>query len=282
MSAHPLAIGERFQWVASALAKQSDSLARSLPPGLPVSRFTQIATNALRRNPVLLQCYLQTIVDAVIFSADMGLEIGGPTGEAYIVPFWNGKRKRKEAKFIPGYRGLIKLALEDDTVTGIEAQVVRDGDRFDYEYGTESFLRHKPSETEVGPVTYAYAIAQKRGARAQFQVLSRTQLDAVRDEVKRKAGASWQYSPWVTKEDEMQRKTVVRNLAKYLDLRADKLHKAIASEDEDSYGSLPLDDTSKRDDAVARAREGAGANRIPDSVQDAEWEDNDAFLGDEP
>lgn len=230
-------IDQRLKWIADNLKARTSALAKVLPPSLPVERFQQVAVNALRRNPELFRCTVESIFDAIVFAADMGLEIGGPTGESYIVPYGS------KASFVAGYRGLIKLALESPNVTGIQAQVVRDGDAFSYEYGTDGFLTHRPLTGNTGNVVVAWAMADKVTGRSQFHVMDRLALDRI--QAKAKGG------PWRTDEVEMQRKTVVRNLCKYLDLRTDKLARAIAEEDRHAEPEVTIA-SSGRAEALTR------------------------------
>jgi hypothetical protein len=69
-------------------------------------------------------------------AAVLGLEVDGVTGQAYLIPF-AGK-----AQLVIGYKGFNTLAARSGiTITGA---VVREGDEFDYELGSNGYVRHKP------------------------------------------------------------------------------------------------------------------------------------------
>lgn len=265
-------VKDRFAWVQDQLGKRQDAMLATLPRSLPVERFTMIACNALRRNPRLLKCELQSLVDTVVFAADVGLEIGGPAQESYIVPFWNAKRRCEVATFIAGYRGLIKLATEAPNLQTIEAHVVRAGDVFDWRYGTDAMLRHVPGSTTKGEITHAWAMARFRDGSSQFEVMVRDEIDRLHDAAKAKTRNGWERSPWAQHTAEMARKSPVRRLAKYLNLAGhDRFHRAVEAEDAPFRDEGPsIESTERRDDLVGKLRpepvEATGA------VSDAEWD----------
>ena len=73
----------------------------------------------------------------MIQSSQLGLYVDGVLGHAYLVPYWNGKEKRREVQLIPGYKGLIDLARRSGSVESISARVVYKNDDFDFEYGLD-------------------------------------------------------------------------------------------------------------------------------------------------
>lgn len=271
-------VRERYAWVATELQASHAKLARVLPASLPVERFSQVACNALRRNPRLLQCELQSIVDTIAFSADLGLEIGGPAQEAFIVPF--RVKGVQKATFIAGYRGLIRLATRAPSVLGIEAHVVHEGDDFDFSYGTNAFLSHKSNGDLAAPVTHAWAMARFREGAPQFEVMSRAKLDQLFEMARAKTKFGWDRSPWTQHTDEMYRKSPVRALSKYLNLAgADDFHRAASREDESFREDRSIDDTARRDDLLRRAQEAAGVppqEEIPDAEFDSFEENGDS------
>src|SRR6202000_903492 len=95
-----------------------------------------------------------------------------------------GKAKMKKAQVIVGYKGYIRLA--DNAGWSIHANVVRAADEFDYEEGTERFIKHKPNlgvpkDTENKIVAvYAIAIHRESGHR-EFVVMTIDQVHDVRD-----------------------------------------------------------------------------------------------------
>jgi recombination protein RecT len=222
------------QTLKELLTKAAPSLQAVAPKHLTAERLVKIALSATSRNPELLACSASSILRAVMQGAEMGLEVGGLMNEAALVPFSNKKSKSIEAICIPMYRGLIKLARNSGQLTTVEAHVVYENDIFDLEFGLEPKLVHKPNlRADRGKVTCAYAIALfKNGGGHQIDVMTVGELDAIK-----KRSQAAESGPWVTDEAEMQRKTVVKRLCKYLPLSAE-LAKAVAVDDAVERGEL--------------------------------------------
>lgn len=179
-------------------------------------RIVRVAIAAISRNPLLMQCTKESIVLALIESAQLGLELSGVTGEAYLVPYRNNKRGGiYEAQFQIGYRGLMKLARRSSDVLGIMADAVRAGDEFAFRRGTKPEITHIPLTGERGPITHFYAVAFMREGQPMFEVMTLEEIEAIR---KRSKAAG--EGPWVTDYEMMGRKTVIRRLAKYLPLES--------------------------------------------------------------
>lgn len=196
------------QTIKDLLDKAAPSIAAVLPKHLTVERLTKVALSATARTPSLLACSPHSLVRAVMQGAELGLEVGGLLGEAYLVPF------KDTIQLIVGYRGLVKLARQSGQLTSIEAYVVRERDSFELEYGLEPKLVHKPAMTgDPGPVAAVYAIARFKDGGRQVDVMTNAEVESVR---KRSAASS--AGPWVTDYAEMAKKTVVRRLCKYLPL----------------------------------------------------------------
>jgi recombination protein RecT len=210
---------DRYTHLASSLEKQRGQLAAVIPPamaGLTPSRAIAVLLDACSRTPSLLDCDPKTLVRACVQAAEMGLELGSPLGEAYLVPFWSSRKQVKEAQCIPGYRGLIKLMSLDPAVSYVAAELVRQNDAFDYSLGTNPRIEHKPGSGDIrnrGDVTHAYAVIHYRhGGVPSFTVMDRAELDALEIDGKKKD--KFKSGPWWGHTDEMRRKCPIRRLAK--------------------------------------------------------------------
>jgi len=210
------------------LQKIVPQLKMVLPRHLTPERLVRIALTAIRNQPKLLQCDKYSILKAVMESAQLGLEPDGLLGHAYLIPYWNSKRKCYEAQLQVGYRGFLDLARRSGQVSHIFAQVVYEKDHFKFTYGTNPSLEHVPAAVaDRGEKIAAYAIAYLVDGRTPFEVMYRDQIEKIRDMSKR---ADEEDSPWSTHEDEMWRKTVIRRLAKYLPLSPELTRAAVLDE----------------------------------------------------
>ena len=219
------------------------SIAETIPKHMDAERFARVVLSATGQTPKLLECNIDTIFLSVLRAAAMGLEPdGGPLGQGYLVPFYSGKNKRYECQFIPGYRGLIKLARNSGEVADVWAEVVYKADRFDYELGLNPTLSHKPDDDidDPGPLRFAYAVCRFRDGERKFVRMNRREIEKVKassssrykptDKQKKAGEQGTLVGPWVDWEEEMWKKTAVRRLAKMLPLAVERSYE-IASED---------------------------------------------------
>jgi recombination protein RecT len=196
------------------------TIAQVLPKHISPDRLTRIAINVIRTNPQLLQCNLPSLMGGVMEAAKLGLE-PGMMGQCYLIPFNNRKAQTMEAQFIIGYRGLIDLVRRSGQVSTIGAQTVYQNDIFEFEYGLEDKLVHKPTLVDRGaPIAY-YAIAKMKDGGYNFLVMSRQDVEKHRDTFSKAKN----FGPWVEHFDEMAKKTVLRALIKYLPISIEYLSK---------------------------------------------------------
>ena len=229
--------------------------------GLTANRLCAIVLDATLRDPKILDCIPATIVRCVRTSAELGLEIGSPLGEAYIVPF-KTKTQAVVATFVAGYKGLIKLAVGSPDIRNVEARLVYASDEFDYDYGTSPHIRHRPrpGDRRDDAVIAAYSVAFFAGAKAtpgacQFEVMERDELNKIRARSKAKNG------PWSTDTAAMFRKCPVRKLANTLDLSSlGRMKRAIERDEEPQWvkpvGLADLTSTSAATDGTEGAADG--------------------------
>lgn len=184
---------------------------KALPKHMTEARMARIALTEVRKNPELAACDVMSFAGAIIQCAQLGLEPGSGLGHAYLIPFNNRRRGIKEVQFIPGYRGLVDLARRSGRITSFQAFSVHDGDFFDY--GVEN-CRPVLSWRPKGPrdpktLLYVFAIATFKDGEPQPAVMSREEVEAIRD--------MGNGNPvWKTHFIEMAKKTVVRRLCKML------------------------------------------------------------------
>lgn len=131
-----------------------DEVSRALPKHLEknMDRFLRIALTEFRVNPDLALCDPRSVFAAVLTAAQMGWEIGGPMGLAYLVPF------KGEAQLIPGWKGYVDLVHRSgrgEVWTG----AVYEGDEFNYVLGARPDLKHVPmGEDDPKLMTHTYSI----------------------------------------------------------------------------------------------------------------------------
>jgi len=169
-------------------------------------RICRMTSVAVAMSPQLRACDIGTILQASAQAASLGLDVGGVTGLAYMVPF------KGKAQLQIGYKGYIELAHRANI--RLWGRVVYQGDFFEVMYGDEDTIIHKPKRLsgKFGEITYAYAIAKFADGSTMRDVLDRTLIDQAQES----SQATYDGRPWEKHYDEMARKTAVRRLGKYL------------------------------------------------------------------
>lgn len=206
--------------VKAFFESQKSTLAAVLPKHVGADRMLKIALGALRTTPKLMQARTDTLLGAIIQCAQLGLEPNTPLGHAYLIPFENRTKGITEVQIVFGYKGLIDLARRSGQIVSIAAHEVRERDHFEYEYGLDEKLVHRPEIGERGDVIAFYAVAKLVGGGYAFEVMSKADVITIRN-----ASQGWQQavrykkedkSPWGAHFVEMGRKTVLRRLFKFL------------------------------------------------------------------
>jgi hypothetical protein len=121
-----------------------------------------------------------------------------------------GPPRPREAQAVPEYRSLIALAHNSGRVVSINAQAVHRNDQFEYAYGLSERLEHIPAAGDRGEIIHFYAYAKLKDGGYHFDVMSRAEMDAVRD--------LSQDSAWANGYAEMGKTTVLRRIARFLPL----------------------------------------------------------------
>lgn len=230
---------------------QKATMAAVLPKHMDAERMLKLALGALRTTPKLMQCRTDSLFGSIVQCAQLGLEPNTPLGHAYLLPFENRQKGITEVQIILGYKGLIDLARRSGQIVSIAAHEVCQKDHFEYEYGLDEKLVHRPALGDRGPVIAFYAAAKLVGGGYAFEVMSTKQIEEIRD-----ASQNYKFAKDKTKTVwgqhfvEMGRKTVLRRLFKYLPVSIE-LATAAALDDRSSRGeSQGLDDVLQGDFSV--------------------------------
>jgi recombination protein RecT len=207
---------DRFTNVRTLLQQAEKSLATALPQGIPVSYMIRVVLTAVQRNPELLECDHITLLGAVFQAAQLGLVPDGVLGQAYLVPFWNSKKDRKEVQFIPGYRGLVTLVRRSGDLSTIDAEVVHAKDQFRYSRGTSPMLEHVPydGQEDPGPITHVWAAARLKDGSFQIVVMTAREVEKIK--ARSASVKAKRSSPWDTDREWMFKKTALKQLCKLL------------------------------------------------------------------
>lgn len=199
------------------IKQMEKEIAKALPSVITPERFTRIVLSALSTNPKLGMCTPQSFLGAMMTAAQLGLEPNTPLGQAYLIPFKNGKAGVLECQFQLGYKGLMDLAYRSGEVKIIQAHVVYERDEFEYSLGLDPVLKHVPARKDRGEPTHVYAMFRTKDDGYGFTVMSMEEIRAHAA----KYSKSFGNGPWQTNFEEMAKKTVLKRVLKYAPLKSD-------------------------------------------------------------
>ena len=200
----------------------------NLPAHIPYEKFEASLMAAVLAKPDLMDTDPASLFRAARDAAELGLSLNPTLGEADILKVWNNKISGYESQFRPRYGGLMKLARQSGDVKKIEAHVVHKNDEFQEERGLNPILIHRPARDNPGPPTHVYCVWVLADGEKQFEVMTGEQVMAIKARSSSKTKDGRIVGPWVTDEEEMWRKTVVRRASKYMPRSAESFAKAVA------------------------------------------------------
>lgn len=158
--------------------------------GITPSQFTQVVLSEIKKNDKLLQAFIEnpsSMFASILAGAEVGLIPSDMLGEFYLIPRnmkqADGKYKQTITPLI-GYKGLMNILLRSGDITRIHTEVVYEGDEFTPIYGLEPNIVHKPNfevPRTADKIRYAYAVAKSKSGEYQFAVMTRSEIEAVKN-----------------------------------------------------------------------------------------------------
>jgi recombination protein RecT len=195
------------------------NLEQALPPNVSIDRFIRTALTGIQQNPAVCEADRQSLYLAIQRCAGDGLL---PDGREAALAIYGGK-----VNYMPMVLGIIKrLATAGIT---IDAQIVRENDTFEQEFGDDARIVHKAPRLgqNRGNLIGAYAIAKLPNGMVMREVMDKDQIEQVR-----MASRSANGGPWKQWYDEMARKTVLRRLAKRLPIIDASVAETVTADDD--------------------------------------------------
>lgn len=188
--------------------------AQVLPSHVSSETFTRVAVGALRRDRNLMQAATKdpaSLMTALMEAARLGLEPG--TEEFYLTP------RGGSILGIVGYQGEIELIYRAGAVTSVKAEIVRQGDHFEFTPDMERPTHRVDWFGTRGEVLGAYAYAEMAGGGcSKVVVIGPEEIDRARSA---SGTANSSHSPWKTDFASMVLKTAIHRLSKWVPTSAE-------------------------------------------------------------
>jgi len=218
---------QRRTTISSFLEKHKEQIGKALPSHIKLERLIRVALTSISKNPKLLECDERSLFAAILQSAQLGLEPDGALGQAYLIPYGNS------CNFQIGYKGLLQLVRRGGNVSMVNAQIVYEGDSFEYDlaFGIKS---HKDTEKrDLSKPKYVYCIIQYKDGGFDFDVWTVKKIQE--HMVQYSKGYAKQDSPWKTNWESMAKKTMIIQVAKKAEL-SPEIQKAISLDEKAERG----------------------------------------------
>lgn len=189
-------------------------IASLLPAQVTPEQFTRTAATALIENAELQKADKQSLVLALTRCAKDGLMPDGREAALVVRSTKVNNQFVKKAVYMPMVDGVIKRARQSGQVANMIAKVVYAQDEFEYVIDENGeHLTHRPSFVDGDEVVKVYAFAKLNSGELVVEVMSRADVEKIRDTVQ---SAKYDSSPWVKWFDRMALKTVIHRLARRL------------------------------------------------------------------
>jgi phage RecT family recombinase len=210
-----------------------------------VVKELSFAYQLYQQNTQLQKCSPQSIINAVVNVANIGLTLNPASKESALVSRWNSRNRCNEAQLMPQYIGLQKLIIQEGIVKSINTQIVYKNDKFEVNLGdNKSPVLHSPNGFgDRGRMVGVYCIATMPDGTRQAEMMSVEEINEIREysdgyqnDQKRKKEGKSVFSPWSNHYGEMARKTVIKRFIKYLPRggKSEFLNAAMEADNSDS------------------------------------------------
>lgn len=219
------------------LTEQREAIGKQLPRGIDADRFIRTAITTVNLNLELLSCTPASLYASFMQAAKDGLL---PDGKEAVVQPYNCKvsergqpdRWEKRAQYMPMVKGIIQVMYRTGDVAMIDGVAVYEKDHFEYERGDHPRIVHRPymGMEDPGKVIGAYAVIKLTNGEVKREVMTRRDIEKVREASKAKTGPGW--TTWY---DQFAIKAVIKRAAKQLPTDSEALEQVI-QHDNDAMG----------------------------------------------
>lgn len=215
----------------------------ALPSHINPNRFIQVALITITKKPELFSCSKASVIGAVMTAASLGLMVDDDLGEAFLIRGYDEDSKRYVAQLLIGYQGFCTLAIRSGFVDYIQPRWVCEGDEFDFKYGIDEFLDHKPiaADRSNEKITHFYVIIKLRTGTKMFSVMSRKEVEEIRNNSPHyKSAVDKTKTVWHIWFNKMGNKTALKDQMKYIPL-SPEMQIAQSIDDRLDYGIQDLE-----------------------------------------
>ncbi len=227
--------GTNLETIAKTIAKTQPRFQAIAKAGGGYVNFeteARYAKQIILRSSALMRCEIQSIEDAVMNIASIGLSLSPALQHAALIPR-RASNKKTYCCFDPMYRGLIKLATDSGSVKMIQASAVYEEEvhagNFKMTRGTDPHVMHKVDPlmklSMMGEIVGAYCVATMANGMQHTTWMPIDEILEIRE--RSEAWKAGQRGPWKTDFQEMCVKTPIKRGRKQWPIGSERLDRAI-------------------------------------------------------
>jgi len=191
-------------------------LSKVLPKFFPLEKMLRIALTEFRKNPKLQQCSSDSIKASLLTAAQLGLEVGGIGGKLHFIPYKISGSHEYECTPILSYKGMCEIIWRTGKIKSLDADIVRQNDKFFARKGSTPVLEHEIVLRDRGDILGAYAYALLKDDGFKYEYLSLDEINKIAKVVGQDGKLYPKSNFWRDHFEEMAKKTALRRLFKTL------------------------------------------------------------------
>lgn len=170
--------------------------------------FVNNIVSLVANNAMLQQCEPLTVIYAGMKATALGLPLDPNLGQAYVIPYRNGKGGNVQAQFQIGYKGFIQLAIRSGQFKTLNVTEIKEGEMQDFDLLTGAMkFKANPDRHQLATVGYAAYFELTNGFAKSFYMTEGEVIEHAQRHSK-----SFSSGPWKTDFETMAKKTVLKLL----------------------------------------------------------------------
>jgi len=209
--------------------------------------FITSMLNVVYNDDNLRDCEPNSVITSTLKAAALDLPIEPSIGMAYIIGYNDNKKKKKFARFQPGYKGYVQLALRTGQYRYLNVAPYCEGEEVTENRltGETEFTGTKKSDTIIGYVGYLELVTG-------FKAYEHMTVEEIHEHAQ-KFSKNYQYSSsaWKTNTAQMEKKTVLLRLLRNHGVLSFSLSETIKDDENGVEPSEPI--ISRPDDEIVEA-----------------------------
>lgn len=184
---------------------------------------SQFAIQSLSKNDLLRACIPQTVQEAIINVAAVGLSLNPAYGYAYLVPdsIKTSSGLLKVCQLRISFKGLMKIATDSGSIKWVKAEVVKQNDQFTYKGPCEKPEHNMHPFGDRGATVGVYCVAKTADGDYLTDIMDMAEINKCKNAAKTKV-------VWDAWFEEMAKKAIIKRASKQWPLGdgAERFHHA--------------------------------------------------------